>query len=55
MPFYGAEILETLNFLHRKNIVYRDLKPENIILSMAGRGHIKLVDFGFAKHLKSAN
>ena len=49
MPFYAAEILETLHFLHRKNIVYRDLKPENVILSMNDRGHIRLVDYGFAK------
>jgi serine/threonine protein kinase len=33
--------------LHARNIVYRDLKPENIIL--ARDGHIKLIDFGFAK------
>ncbi|CBZ53697.1 putative protein kinase (incomplete catalytic triad) [Neospora caninum Liverpool] len=30
-------------------IVYRDLKPENILLDH--RGHVKLVDFGFARSL----
>lgn len=55
MPFYAAEVLQTLNYLHGKNIVYRDLKPENIVLSMLDNGHIKLVDYGFAKQLKNVN
>lgn len=33
--------------------MYRDLKPENIVLSKGNRGHLKLVDFGFAKALKT--
>ena len=33
--------------------MYRDLKPENIVLSKNHRGHIKLVDFGFAKKLET--
>ena len=37
--------------MHSNNVIYRDLKPENIVLSMRERGHIKLVDFGFAKKL----
>ena len=47
--FYAAEILLALEYLHSHQVVYRDLKPENILLDMAG--HIKLTDFGFAKHL----
>jgi len=39
--------------MHSKNIIYRDLKPENIVISMEDRGHLKLVDFGFAKLLSS--
>ena len=45
--FYSAELVLTLEFLHRKNIIYRDLKPENILLDR--KGHVKLTDFGFAK------
>ncbi|CCX05692.1 Similar to cAMP-dependent protein kinase catalytic subunit; acc. no. P34099 [Pyronema omphalodes CBS 100304] len=45
--FYAAEITLILIFLHDNGIVYRDLKPENILFDE--RGHIKLVDFGFAK------
>lgn len=54
MPYYAAEVILSLQYLHSFNIVYRDLKPENIVISMKERGHIKLVDFGFAKQLKSA-
>ena len=47
--FYLAEILLGIETLHSMNIIYRDLKPENILLD--GDGHIKLIDFGFAKQL----
>jgi cGMP-dependent protein kinase len=49
--FYVACVLEGLEHLHRKNIVYRDLKPENCLLTQTG--YLKLVDFGFAKKLAS--
>ncbi|KAB8074348.1 kinase-like domain-containing protein [Aspergillus leporis] len=48
--FYAAEITLTIEFLHDVGgIVYRDLKPENILLD--ADGHIRLVDFGFAKQV----
>ncbi|EEH02845.1 protein kinase [Histoplasma capsulatum G186AR] len=50
--FYAAEIVLILEFLHDVHgIAYRDLKPENILLD--ADGHLKLVDFGFAKEIWS--
>lgn len=50
IKFYLAEVIVALEQLHEMGVVYRDLKPENIIIDKTG--HIKLVDFGFAKVLQ---
>ncbi|KAH7316514.1 kinase-like domain-containing protein [Stachybotrys elegans] len=49
--FYAAEIVLVLEYLHEHQggVAYRDLKPENLLIDKDG--HIKLVDFGFAKRL----
>jgi serine/threonine protein kinase len=45
--FYACELVCALHYLHSLNIAYRDTKPENILIDR--NGHIRLVDFGFAK------
>lgn len=41
-----AQLILTLEYLHRQNIVYRDMKAENIMLDE--KGNTKLVDFGLS-------
>ena len=53
VKFYAAEVLVALESLHNRKLIYRDLKPENVMIDKDG--HIKLIDFGFAKKLSSSN
>ena len=44
---YIAEIILSIQELHKHDIIYRDLKPENIVLD--AEGHALLIDFGLSK------
>uniref|UniRef100_A0A5S6R063 cGMP-dependent protein kinase n=1 Tax=Trichuris muris TaxID=70415 RepID=A0A5S6R063_TRIMR len=48
--FFVACVIEGLEYLHKRLVIYRDLKPENCLLDATG--HLKIVDFGFAKRLQ---
>ena len=49
--FYGAQILDTISYMHSKGVIHRDLKPENVL--MDDNQHIKITDFGTAKMLEA--
>ena len=47
--FACASVVLMLDHIHSHSFVYRDLKLENIMIG--SDGHLKLVDFGYAKRV----
>jgi Tol biopolymer transport system component/tRNA A-37 threonylcarbamoyl transferase component Bud32 len=52
LRLYGSQIADALEHAHRNGIIHRDLKASNVIITLEGRA--KVLDFGLAKHVKSA-
>lgn len=51
--FYIAQIIQGMEHLHQKRIVYRDLKPENVLLD--NDGNVRISDLGLAVELKEGH
>lgn len=51
--FYGAQILDAIEYMHSQGVIHRDLKPENVLLD--DQMHLKITDFGTAKLLDSSD
>lgn len=49
VQFYCAELIVSLDYLHKQGIVHRDIKPDNLLLDE--KGHIHLTDFNVAAYL----
>lgn len=49
------QILETISYCHKMDLIHHDLKPDNILFSDESKEKIKLIDFGIASLLKSVN
>ena len=57
MPWESAvpvalQILEALDYAHRRGVLHRDIKPENIVIDREGT--VKVLDFGIAHALGAA-
>ncbi|HUB79954.1 MAG TPA: protein kinase [Bryobacteraceae bacterium] len=57
MPWESAlpvalQILEALDYAHRRGVLHRDIKPENIVIDQEGT--VKIMDFGIAHALGAA-
>ncbi|XP_077862134.1 twitchin-like [Saccoglossus kowalevskii] len=48
VALYAKQIVEGLNFMHSKSIMYLDLKPENVLYESKKGSNVKLIDFGMA-------
>jgi serine/threonine kinase 38 len=47
--FYIAELILSVENVHKLKCIHRDLKPDNILIDK--QGHLKLSDFGLSKKM----
>ena len=50
----GIQILDRLEWIHSKNIIYRDIKPQNFLIGKDDPNTIYIIDFGLCKKYRSS-
>ena len=50
----ALQILDRLEWIHSKNIIYRDVKPENFMIGIEDPNIIYIIDFGICKKYRSS-
>ena len=50
----GLQVLDRLEWIHSKDIIYRDIKPENFLIGIDDPNVIYIVDFGLCKKYRSS-
>ena len=46
--FFMNQLIDSIEYMHKKGVVHRDLKLENILIDR--KMNLKIVDFGFATY-----
>ena len=64
VQYLMRQIMSAISYLHKKNILHRDIKLDNILVNFETledktkrnmlKSHVKIIDFGFARHLNPA-
>ena len=50
----GIQIIDRLEWIHSKNLIYIDIKPENFLLGIKDPNVIYIIDFGLCKKYRSS-